>query len=476
MKRVSDSFYNAMQHRPYIPRILLDNVHEVPKEAVQKIEFTGGTSAEDSGVTLGGTVSGSVVITLDKTRWNQLPMEKDMEIYLDLGLEQNGNAEWMPMGIYQIMDLSEDDGILTVTANDALAAKFEVEYTPLEGFDFTAKGGVDARLFLSAICERRGVIAAVNSLKKLTLHTAPEGYTERQIIGFIAALYGGFANISRTGQLHIRWYEEIDMTVGPDIYYEKAMKKASYDFTVGWMECFVEPTGETLSYGDPEAAQGIFFECPWMTREQLDMIWEHHKGFTYRPVTGLEFFGDPRLDPGDIVTLKDMTGALHKVPVMGISHSWDGGIVTNITARGLAKTDSYRGPNTSETKRQNKKIWKQIDNLIAKRLMSILDNSRMVIDGASLRLFTGENETVELTNQFDGAPILYMRDYNENGEQTDAMELSPHHLKIGGTSTEPTFEVSVSSGSVRLWVNADDDGKTLSWKDNGDGTYTLIGR
>lgn len=483
MQIVSENYLYAMQHSPYIPKMILDGVHEVPTEAIQKIDFTGGTTAEESGVTLGGTVSGAAVITLDKTRLGQLSLKENLEVYLDLGMNHAGETEWMPMGTYQIVDLVEDDGILTVTANDALASRFDVPYETLEGFDFTAEGGVDARLFLAALCERRGVTASVGALKEMFLTVEPAGYTERQIIGFIAALYGGFADISRTGQLHIRWYEKTDKTVDADLYYEKGMEKASYDFTVGWMKCYVEPSGETLVRGNAESAQGIYFECPWITEEQMDMLWEQHGGFTYRPVTGLELFGDPRLDPGDIVTLKDLTGTLHKVPIMGISHSWDGGIVTSINAKGLAKTDMYRGPTTRETSRktqkmeqEQKELWEQVGNLIAKKLMSVLENSKLVIDGASLRLFTGENETVGLTNQFDGLPILYMKDYDEAGQETNAGELSPHHLKLGGTSLLPVFYVSASNGEAKLWINGEMNGKTLEWKDNGDGSFTLIGR
>lgn len=115
----------------------------------------------------------------------------------------------------------------------------------------------------------------------------------------------------------------------------------------------------------------------------------------------------------------------------------------------------------------------KVKNLIAEKLKSVLDNSELNIDGAILKFLSSGNQTMMLTNQAEGLPIFYMTDY-ENGIEKDNSELSPHHLKLGGTSVSPTFAISARNGAAMLKIN-ETGYMILSWRANGDGTYTLIG-
>lgn len=357
MHNVSAEVLVAMESSPYIARLTLDGTDIIKGNAVTNFSTQGGTNSTDEAITLGGTVSGSVIITLDKG-YVDCTLE-DREMFLELGIEMASGIEWIPMGTYKVTNVTEDDGNLILTASDSLSSEFDVEYEPIEGFDFSAQSGVDSILFLKALCGRRGVEVDATGLTSIPLKSSPEGYTERQIIGFISALHGGFAVIDRHGVLKIRWYSESGVTIDPDRYYAGGMEKASFDFTVGWIRCYVEPNAETLFLGDTTAPQGIYFECPWMTEDRLEEIWEQVKGFLYRPVPVLKFFGDPRLDPGDIIALQDLSGTVHSVPVMSIRCEYDGGVITRVAAKGKAKTDYYQGPVVRETKRLYSRIVKR---------------------------------------------------------------------------------------------------------------------
>ncbi len=113
-------------------------------------------------------------------------------------------------------------------------------------------------------------------------------------------------------------------------------------------------------------------------------------------------------------------------------------------------------------------------NLVAKVLESVAGTSALHINGAQLRMLSAGLETIILSNQSEGMPILYLYDY-ASGKRTNAAELSPHHLKVGGSSADPLFYLDASDGSVRLRLPGDLYRRKLSWKDNGDGTATLIG-
>lgn len=123
----------------------------------------------------------------------------------------------------------------------------------------------------------------------------------------------------------------------------------------------------------------------------------------------------------------------------------------------------------------NAQVAKIVD-LIAQTLISRLEDSSLTVDGASLRFASGEAETVRMENQARGLPILYMNDYEE-GVRTSRGEYSPHHIRLGGTQAGGVVTLGVNPGTDApyLILGAEGEPRTLSWKKNSDGTYTLIG-
>ena len=511
MYEVSAAFAAAMKNRPYVAKLTLDGNEEISGNAIQDIVFRGGTNGKQDAFSLGGTVSGSVEISLNK---GQVAYTfQDREIKVELGMELGSGTEWLPMGVYYATEPLVDDDLLTVTALDALGTRFEREYETIPGFEFGTDTGVSSTAFLRALCARRGVTVDVSNLSNFQLKAPPDGFTERQIIGFIAALYGGFANIDRAGILRIRSYSECEAKVTADEYYEGGMEKADYDFSVQWLKCYNENTDLTMFVGDLNAEQGIYLQSIWMDYTILNDLLDKLQGFSYRPVTELSFLGNPLIDPGDIISMEDLAGETIKVPVMNISHEYDGGIITRVTANGQAKTEAHASSTQREIRRLSAAASKsavdaqtqqdifnkltdngniqgiymqdnkwyinaelaKIVNLIADHVRSVSGSSILDIDGAELQFLSNGKRTVQLTNMFEGLPILYMTDY-ESGVETDNCELSPHHLSLGGTSFSPIFSIQVSGGKVHMWLNGDSAPKELSWKSNGDGTYSLIGR
>jgi phage-related protein len=114
-------------------------------------------------------------------------------------------------------------------------------------------------------------------------------------------------------------------------------------------------------------------------------------------------------------------------------------------------------------------------NLIAKSVSSSSENSKINITGAVLKMLYGVFETVELSNESDGLPILYFRDFRD-GENTSNTEITGHSIKIGGTSLNPVFEFSVLSGKPHIRLGGEEFPMEAYWKPNGDGTYILTGK
>ena len=116
----------------------------------------------------------------------------------------------------------------------------------------------------------------------------------------------------------------------------------------------------------------------------------------------------------------------------------------------------------------------QVVNLIAERLCSLAEDSSLEIDGARLTMRSGLKETVSLTNEYTGKPILYLTDLSD-GEILHRGELSPHHLRLGGSDTGGTFHLSTQSGKTELDLDGGSP-KALSWTYDGTlGKYVLTG-
>lgn len=116
----------------------------------------------------------------------------------------------------------------------------------------------------------------------------------------------------------------------------------------------------------------------------------------------------------------------------------------------------------------------KVINLIAKSVSSSSGDSEINITGAILKMLYKNRVTVELSNDFDGYPIIYMSDYEEDGTNSNNSEITPHGIKIGGTSLNPVLYFYASNGNP--YIQLGEDSMEVSWKPNGDGTYTLIGK
>lgn len=118
----------------------------------------------------------------------------------------------------------------------------------------------------------------------------------------------------------------------------------------------------------------------------------------------------------------------------------------------------------------------KIKNLIAEKLASYKGYDSLKIDGAALRFFYTANDlpTFEVFN-VQGFPIVYMQGYNEETLETEGYtELKPSGLRMGGTSIDPILDLATVNGGARLALPSGQH--YLAWKDNGDGTFALIGQ
>lgn len=401
MYQASKKFGDAIagSNRKFNTR-LLEN-EKVLVESVKNFTITSG--AEE--ITIGSAVASYVQATIE----NKGIALSGKEVSLEIGVEVDGDMEYIPMGLYTIQNPKIESNKVTFTAYDRLASRCNGAYYSKLGYP------VDAVDILAEISTMTGVAIDISTLKRgiqinqraiieegdyneeteesevITTYVNPfDGYTYKETIGFIAGLFGKFAICGRTGMIEFRWYQGIDYEIPSNIFYND-LQETEESFSIKRLTC--DNSDQTLSSGS--GATGISMQNPVMTQGILDGVYNTVQGLVFTPAA-LRFIGDMRLDIGDIVTAVKNDVTKFTIPIISLITSYDGGLMQTIASYGnTAEEDDSdtKGPITEMAERVEyelafvKKLM--VDNLTATN--ATIKN----LSGDVLKFKTGEFENLK---------------------------------------------------------------------------------
>lgn len=379
---------------------LLEN-EKVLVESVKNFTITSG--AEE--ITIGSAVASYVQATIE----NKGIALSGKEVSLEIGVEVDGDMEYIPMGLYTIQNPKIESNKVTFTAYDRLASRCNGAYYSKLGYP------VDAVDILAEISTMTGVAIDISTLQRgiqinqraiieesdyneeteksevITTYVNPfDGYTYKETIGFIAGLFGKFAICGRTGIIEFRWYQGIDYEIPSNIFYND-LQETEESFSIKRLTC--DNSDQILSSGS--GATGISMQNPVMTQGILDGVYNTVQGLVFTPAA-LRFIGDMRLDIGDIVTAVKNDSTKFTIPIISLITSYDGGLMQTIASYGnTAEEDDSdtKGPITEMAERVEyelafvKKLM--VDNLTATN--ATIKN----LSGDVLKFKTGEFENLK---------------------------------------------------------------------------------
>lgn len=307
---------------------------------VKSIKLTGGSEAEDD-FSLGSTMSQYIEVTIPD---GNLLIE-GKEILLQIGMDVNGLTEYIPMGYFTVGKPKKADDQITFTAYDRM---MNTERT--FSMDGTTTNTVAV---LKKIADITGVPVVTSGLTAISIKV-PKGYSCREVLSYVAQLYGAFAVCNRRGQIELHTYVDSDYKVKTSRYWGN-FEHNDYAFDVSKFVCFTgqDKNGKSISIFSGSGARSVSFSNPFMTQTVLNNILASFKNFSYMPGT-LKMLGDPRLDPWDILTVTDLSGNTYKVPIMKLDWEYDGGLTYSVEAVGLSEEETnadYKGPQTKEMER-----------------------------------------------------------------------------------------------------------------------------
>lgn len=401
MYQASKKFGDAIagSNRKFNTR-LLEN-EKVLVESVKNFTITSG--AEE--ITIGSAVASYVQATIE----NKGIALSGKEVSLEIGVEVDGEMEYIPMGLYTIQNPKIESNKVTFTAYDRLASRCNGAYYsklsyPTDAVDILAEISTMTGVAIDTSTLQRGIQINQRAIieegdyneeteesEVITTYVNPfDGYTYKETIGFIAGLFGKFAICGRTGMIEFRWYQDISYEIPSNIFYND-LQETEESFSIKRLTC--DNSDQTLSSGS--GATGISMQNPIMTQSILDGVYNTVKGLVFTPAA-LRFIGDTRLDIGDIVTAVKNDCMKFTIPIISLITSYDGGLMQTIASYGnTAEEDDSdtKGPITEMAERVEyelafvKKLM--VDNLTATN--ATIKN----LSGDVLKFKTGEFETLK---------------------------------------------------------------------------------
>lgn len=368
-------------------------------------------------ITIGNTCSSGVTFSI----YMPTVSLENKEITIFEGVKVGAEIKYIKLGIFTVTKQTSDGEYTSYEAYDRMY-KADMPYFSDMAFPSTDKA------ILNEICGKLGISLATNIATAHTINDKPQGYTMREMIGYMAMLQGCNAVINADGNLELRWYKDSGYVLDGHKYYQQGVTfTTSKDFIIQKLTCNNTKSNSTeqseITSGD--GATGLSFANPFMTQAILDEVYKKIGGFTFRPLT-VKFVGDYRLEVGDIITV-NKGGVDYKVPIMQITHECDGGLMDTVTSIGQSDTENTSvasGPITKQMERYYADLI-----LVNKALINKLSVDEADIRYASIETLKAVNADINnlKTNKLDAT---YADIINANVESLKAVNADIANLKV----------------------------------------------
>ncbi len=364
------------------------------------------------------------------------------QVKVEVGLKIGATIENILMGLFNIDDIEKTDYTTKFTCYDNMI-RFETPY--FSSLTYPAS----LQQVVNELATKTGV-QFTGSLPAYTVKKL-EGFTCREILGYVSSLCGGNALITRDGKFTIVTPKDIDHSITPDNYID--YKREEVKYKIGKVSCKV---------GDKELNKGslgtdsmeVKFENPWVTDSILNDIYTKLNGFEYLGYT-MKWQGDISLDVGDIVTCTDIKGAVRKIPILSQKFTYNGGLTAEIGAKGETKNkNSFNSSGSGSNK---------LDRVVTELLIvneALINKANIQdLEAVSIRTQTIEAKTAAIEVAIiDVAHVSDLTAINANIEKLIAADATMGQAIIGKANIA---DLNAANGKINILESSIGDIQTL---------------
>lgn len=337
---------------------------------------------------IGEFPSWKAIVTL---AYDVKPDYRNKDVFIEIGSVVDGVTTYIAMGYFKIdVDGQETDDItkeVTLTMFDAAYFNFKAEYVPTVTYpctgrqiiqDVSNQAGIDLSIPFDLILDSFVFTGPLN---------VPTDATLREMVAHYASANLSIAYINRFGDLtfNCAFYKNnpayelgsthdylsqfthdylsqfthdeifllaIDKTIytfDPDTY--DSLKAENLYGPINSMLLSRSAEGDDETYDDVIVDDALSIATNGLYRIKIDnnyftdnvresvvqMLFDLASGFTYMPFD-LNIFGRPDIDPGDLFNVTDTEGNTYLIPMVNISHTFNGGLMSAIDAGVVEQT------------------------------------------------------------------------------------------------------------------------------------------
>ena len=368
---VSDSFLNkiAQPSRHFTARFY-DGVNLLDLE-IMHITVTTGTCG-GSNLAVGCAFAGYIDVT---ARYAEIQLE-GKELRMELGLLlDNTSYEYIPFGYWTIQKPSVKHDIMTFTGVDRIGSKLSDDYSSSLTYPATLADVIDELETATGLTINCDLQTTVQLPVKIT------DMSQRGALAVIANTLLACAWADRNGDIQITTYSNTQVEIDYD-YVKEPPEMDEKETVISGVKVYTVD-GQTDTSITAGTAHYIETSNVYMTQAMLNAVKDNVVGMTYGGGS-VKFMGNPLLDPSDMIYFKggwEMADYLlvthaddeiataggdsliasdfesYGVPCMEIIQSFDGGLLTTVTAPGsFEATEStlQMGAITQELERRAK--------------------------------------------------------------------------------------------------------------------------
>ena len=423
--------------------------------------------------TIGSTVAETLDLTIFK---NYETIDKSIPIipYISLHTEVGISNVMTPikqetcMGIFYINpdDVTEDG--LNTTSIRAASLFSHTDYGNVE-YTFSETGTFSKNLV--QIIERMNdgtsipnfTIKNPEDLPDITITNRDNivGKTYREIINYVAALYGGYAKTTydeKTSKTYLEFFK-MQQT---DYFYDESNYisfKRSKDYLRIWKIACKKSENDIIVSGSGDGNHSVNMECADMTKEILDAMLTEYNNFSFHPIIS-KIFGSPVLEVGDRMTIKGRgtRSVGEEMPL----HT----IVYNITGNGLTMDIKSLFKVSEASKTVKKTIGGVNDELQQTKddLTTLTDDIDKLYDNTTITP-EGSEESVSLKDDYLETKQSLGDSITEVSDKQAALEkkLDDHiNDSSGGNTPGTTSSDTINTKTINIRNESDTIGGTLS--------------
>lgn len=271
---------------------------------------------------------------------------RDKIAFIESGvLLADGTYYYTPCGYFATeKPETDDDGkTLTVTGYDEID-KMGGKWTPsISVTDTTTlKDVVENIASMHGLSVTYVDTAAQTALKNHVIGVATAAelteQSERDVLGYCVGCAGMSARVNTVGKLYISWFfspgSTYNYTVTADVQWENGFKKSAESAVK--IEAVI--AGEDEDVYTKGTGVPLSFVNPLVTHAEIDAIYARYNGRTWYPST-CTWRGDPCVEVGDIITVKDKNNKSYTVYVAQQELDLSGGLQSTITSPNLDTTE-----------------------------------------------------------------------------------------------------------------------------------------